>query len=98
MLKTRKQINWPDLTAIQDAATRAFGEDIGILLVKRFQDIYEDLRALQFSENVDALPTAAGEHRGRFLLLKGGAGVRDEIYVCRKNAADAYEWAAVTIP
>lgn len=42
---------------------------------------------------VSALPSAASALRGRMVRLVGGAGVADQVYVCRKNAADAYEWA-----
>lgn len=42
---------------------------------------------------VSALPTAVAGLRGRMVRLLGGAGVADQVYVCRKNAADAYEWA-----
>ena len=44
------------------------------------------------------LPTPELLLRGRIGLVAQGAGVRDELYLCRKNAADAYEWAAVTVP
>lgn len=47
-----------------------------------------------------AFPTASAELRGRLYLLARatGSGAKDELYLCRKNAADAYEWALVTIP
>lgn len=44
---------------------------------------------------VAALPTARAGLRGNLLVVKGGAGVADVSYVCRKNAADAYEWQAL---
>lgn len=44
------------------------------------------------------LPTPELNLRGRIGHVAQGAGVRDELYVCRKNAADAYEWAQVTVP
>lgn len=40
-------------------------------------------------------PTASDKLRGQLVLEKGGAGVADVIYVCRKNAADVYEWQAL---
>lgn len=42
-----------------------------------------------------AKPTAADVLRGQLVLEKGGAGVADVIYVCRKNAANTYEWQAL---
>lgn len=42
-----------------------------------------------------AKPTASDKLRGQLVLEKGGAGVADVIYVCRKNAADTYEWQAL---
>jgi hypothetical protein len=44
---------------------------------------------------VSALPTAASGLRGRMVRVVGGVGVADQAYICRKNAADAYEWAPV---
>lgn len=40
-------------------------------------------------------PTAAEVLRGQLVLEKGAAGVADVIYVCRKNAANTYEWQAL---
>jgi hypothetical protein len=42
-----------------------------------------------------AKPTASDKLRGQLVLEKNGAGVADVIYVCRKNAADTYEWQAL---
>lgn len=41
------------------------------------------------------LPAAAGEHRGKFFLLWGGAGVADALYICAKKTDDSYDWVAV---
>lgn len=43
---------------------------------------------------VSALPTAVAGLRGRMVRLLGAAGAADQVYVCRKNASDVYEWAA----
>jgi hypothetical protein len=42
-----------------------------------------------------SLPSAVADLRGRMVRVNGGAGVADEVYICRRNAAGAYEWAAV---
>lgn len=42
-----------------------------------------------------AKPTAIEGLRGQLVLEKGGTGVADVIYVCRKNAANTYEWQAL---
>lgn len=44
---------------------------------------------------VTALPTATAALRGVIARVDGGAGVADMVYVGRKNASDAYEWAAL---
>ncbi len=44
-----------------------------------------------------ALPTASASYRGQILYLDSGAGVLDALYVCRKDAADAYAWVAINI-
>ncbi len=57
-----------------------------------------DARAIivEGSSSAD-LPDAAAELRGRLALLAlpDGAAADDELYVCRKNAADAYEWVLI---
>ena len=40
-----------------------------------------------------ATPTAA--QRGALFLEQGGAGVADVLWVCMKNAADAYVWIQI---
>lgn len=45
--------------------------------------------------NVGALPTADSTNRGRMVILRGGAGVIDKLYWCRKTAADTYEWKEI---
>jgi len=52
---------------------------------------FNDMRV----EGGAALPGADVTRRGQLFLLEGGAGVADEMYVCRKNAVDAYEWLAL---
>jgi hypothetical protein len=42
-----------------------------------------------------ALPSATVGRRGRIVMVHGAAGVADRLYICRKNAADAYEWAQI---
>jgi len=41
------------------------------------------------------LPAPEARLRGRLALLVRGAGVADQLYVCRKNAADAHEWGLI---
>lgn len=41
------------------------------------------------------LPPATAALRGQFRLVHGATGVADRVYVCRKNGADAYEWASL---
>jgi len=44
---------------------------------------------------VSTLPTAVADLRGKMVRVNGAAGVADQVYICRKNAANTYEWAAV---
>lgn len=46
--------------------------------------------------SVTSLPTAAAEYRYRTAMVTGAAGAADALYVCMKDAADAYNWRAVT--
>jgi hypothetical protein len=47
------------------------------------------------TNTVSALPTASADYRGQTRMVVGGTGVADVFYVCRKNAADGYEWVAL---
>jgi len=51
-------------------------------------------RGVQF-QPMAALPVAAVAMRYATVVLTGGAGVADVAYLCRKNAADAYEWVVI---
>lgn len=42
-----------------------------------------------------ALPTASASYRGQIRMVQGGSGVADALYVCVKNAANAYVWQAL---
>lgn len=42
-----------------------------------------------------SLPTPSLALRGRSALLMRGTGLADQLYVCRKNAAEAYEWGLI---
>jgi hypothetical protein len=44
---------------------------------------------------VTTLPAAGAEHRGRMVILRGGPGVADRLFWCRKTVADAIEWREV---
>lgn len=39
--------------------------------------------------------TATVDRRHQIAVVPGGAGVADAVYVCIKNAADAYAWQAL---
>jgi len=48
---------------------------------------------------VQHLSTTAGTcdsgHRGTFQYTAGGAGVKDVVQVCAKDAGDAYAWRSI---
>lgn len=52
----------------------------------------EPVVSIRFGDG-GALPAAAVAYRGQTRMLFGSAGVADRLVICRKNAADAYEWA-----
>jgi hypothetical protein len=53
-----------------------------------------DIGALKKDSGAD-LPTADEAHRGQFFTKTGATTVADELYVCLKNATDAYEWKKI---
>lgn len=44
---------------------------------------------------VVTLPEATSSLRGVMVLVEGGTGAADAVYVCRKDADDEYEWSAL---
>lgn len=51
--------------------------------------------ALQFTGAGTGKPTCASAERGKVWFTQGATGVADTIEVCRKDASDAYAWAAL---
>lgn len=45
--------------------------------------------------NATAQPTCNSAARGMFFIVNGGAGVKDTVEVCAKDAGDAYAWRAI---
>lgn len=43
------------------------------------------------------LPTAGSAYRGQVRAVRGATGVADVLYVCMKDAADAYAWKVFTL-
>jgi len=41
---------------------------------------------------VSTLPSASDKYRGNMLTVAGGAGVADDVYICLKDASNAYVW------
>jgi len=41
---------------------------------------------------VSGLPTASANYRGQIYLKQGGAGVRDQAFICLKGTDDLYDW------
>lgn len=54
----------------------------------------DDVGALKKDSGTD-LPTADEAHRGQFFTKTGATTVADELYVCLKNATDAYVWTKI---
>lgn len=44
-----------------------------------------------------SLPGASSSRRGCMMRVEGGTGVADGLYICVKDAADAYSWKLVTL-
>lgn len=83
-------------------ARRAF-ERLGVALNDAMQGLARAINTndasayvVEGSSSAD-LPTPSVELRGRLYLVARavGSGANDALYLCRKNAADAYEWALV---
>ena len=91
-VKTRKVFIPIPLENIKDDGVVDFAKKLMTALSELQQQNYDDINALQKAEKITVLPTAAEIYRGKIILLDGGVGVADLLKLCRKNAADAYEW------
>lgn len=72
----------PDTTMTRDLGTST----------RSWRDAY--VGSVRFGDT-GALPTATAALRGQTRVVRGAAGVADALYVCIKNAADAYEWKQI---
>ena len=54
----------------------------------------DDVGALKKNSG-SALPTADATYRGQFFIKLGATTVADELYICQKNASDAYVWTKI---
>ncbi len=51
--------------------------------------------ALPTFPNIEALPTASVEWRGKTCIIQGdGAATNDRVYLCRLLSTGTYEWTA----
>jgi hypothetical protein len=42
-----------------------------------------------------SLPSATAYDRGRTIIVQGGAGAADKVYICMKTASDTYTWVQI---
>lgn len=56
---------------------------------------YFDVDGTVVVRNFAVLPTADASQRGKLARVEGGTGVSDHIYLCIKNAANAYVWQQI---
>ena len=70
---------------------------VGLVEVARSQGAVEPHLLLTHPKiGARSLPDASVDFRGFMYRVEGAAGVKDVLYVCEKNAADAYVWTAIT--
>ncbi|MNJ90416.1 hypothetical protein D3C87_80130 [compost metagenome] len=46
-------------------------------------------------EYSNSLPVASSNYRGKILIVEGGIGVSDELYICKKLANETYNWIQI---
>lgn len=56
---------------------------------------FRDLRLRSLQLATDTRPTCDLSARGSFWFVAGGAGVKDKVEVCAKDAGDAYDWRVI---
>ena len=79
------------------------GGDIGKTGDNRPDSIYArslvsvEAGGIKISDNGGAVvkPTCSASERGKIWISEGGAGVKDTVEVCAKDAADAYAWRTI---
>ena len=54
---------------------------------------FNEERLDEHLDNIDDLPPASEEYRGRIWVVPGGVGVSDTAYICVKDNTDTYVWA-----
>jgi hypothetical protein len=108
-LRLRSQISGTDATASEPAflmsTNSALGADDMVLGVRRNTATFPltvDWEGdtvvgggLKVNSLANAKPTCNSGAQGTFFYVAGGAGVKDTVEVCAKDAADAYAWRAI---
>lgn len=85
----------PSTGFVYGTAVPVAGDRVRCVIDPRGDRYIDDVLGREAVAMVDALPAADASLRGRMLLVLGGAGVADVVYVCRKDATDAFVWAVV---
>lgn len=77
---------------VLDAASATIMRGNGGTGLATFPFDVEVSRSLQLGTGGTAKGTCDSTNRGKLFHTRGGAGVKDNVEVCAKDAADAYAW------
>jgi hypothetical protein len=88
--------NEPSAGFVYGAVVPRVGDHVRIVIDPKGDRYVDDVIGRDFAVPVVvSLPEATSALRGVILLLDGGTGVADGVYVCRKAADDTYGWLAL---
>jgi hypothetical protein len=101
-VKTKPITNFPDVETIKDASVKRFLTGLIDILIERFRDNYDDIRALVNVErttslNPGTIPAANLNSRGKFYLLEGTGGGADGLYICVNTGNNGYAFKEITL-
>jgi hypothetical protein len=88
--------NEPSAGFVYGAVAPRVGDLVRIVIDPKGDRYIDDVLGRDFAlPVVITLPEATSALRGVMVLLEGGEGVADVVYVCRKGDDDEYEWATL---
>lgn len=95
-IKHRPYVKIPDVDKIKDEVVKEFWQDLGKIILEAFKNIYDDIKNLEKVENVDSLPVASKETRGKMYLVRGGSGA-DTLYIGVDTGGGNYVFKQITL-
>jgi len=77
---------------VNEISERTSGNNINLLSTISIADD----KFIKIGKDSDGvLPTPSADYRGKMIMIEGGSGVADKLYICLKSSLDTYSWVVI---